>query len=122
MKPAFAFGHGLSYGTFEYDKVSVTGRTISFTVKRSSGVGCDTPQLYISYPTAKTDSKVPSKVLRYFQKTCEASTDIKYELSDADVSNWHPESKAWKVTTGTFTVSVGASSQDIRQTATVEVS
>merc|ERR1719454_1308711 len=52
-KPAFPFGHGLTYGKFSYSNLNVQGRRISFSVKRESGNGCDTPQVYFSYPTAE---------------------------------------------------------------------
>jgi beta-glucosidase len=120
VKPAFAFGHGLTYGSFSYSDLTMQGRKLSFTVKRT-GSGCDTPQVYIAYPTADTDPKVPKKVLRYFQKTCEAETVIEYELTDADVSNWDVTSKQWKVTTGTYKLLVGSSSQDISLTGTFSV-
>ena len=103
VKPAFAFGHGLTYGGLTYGGLAISGRTISFSV---SGTGCDTPQLYISYPTAATDPAVPAKVMRYFKKICvadaAATTPVSYTLTDRDVSNWNVDSKKWAVTTGKY--------------------
>eukprot|EP00039_Didymoeca_costata_P023113 m.6009 g.6009 ORF g.6009 m.6009 type:complete len:673 (+) comp3461_c0_seq1:13-2031(+) len=121
ITPAFPFGHGLTYGEFTYSGMMVSGRTISFTVERTSGTGCDTPQVYISYPTADSDPKVPAKVLRYFKKTCESKTDISYTLTDMDVSNWNVDKKAYTVTSGTYQVHVGASSKDIRLSGSLKV-
>jgi beta-glucosidase len=128
VKPAFAFGHGLTYtfgaGPHKYSELKIEGRTISFVV---AGAGCDTPQVYIGYPAAATDPKVPTKVLRGFQKTCSSSTTvstattISHTLSDQDVSNWDAAKKAYTVTRGEFTVYVGASSQDIRLTGTIAI-
>jgi len=59
VAPAFAFGHGLTYGgQFEYSDLVVADRTITFTVKRDSATlsGCDTPQIYFSFPSAEKDS------------------------------------------------------------------
>ena len=111
-------GHGLTYGGFKYSGLKVSGRTISFTVK---GTGCDTPQVCLSYPSAKTDPEVPAKVLRFFQKTCEAEATLSYTVSDQDVSNWDVDAKKWAVTKGTYAVAVGSSSQDIRLTASLVV-
>lgn len=119
VAPAFPFGHGLTYGGgYKYSGLAISGRTISFTV---AGSGCDTPQVYIGYPGAKTDATVPVKVLRSFQKTCEPTTSVSYTLTDRDVSNWDVEKKAYVVTRGTYTVYVGASSQDIRLNGTLVV-
>ena len=54
----------------------------------TAGAGCDTPQLYLSYPGAHTDPAAPAKVLRYFQKTCAARTAVAYTLTDRDLSSW----------------------------------
>jgi len=118
VKPAFPFGHGLTYGAFTFGPVQVTGRVVTFTVARRQGTGCETPQVYLSYPGAETDPKAPSKVLRHFVKTCKPSTTVQYTVRDADISNWDVEAQAWKLTPGRYSIHVGASSQDIRQTTT----
>ena len=112
-------GHGLTYGGgYTYSALKTDGRTISFVV---TGTGCDTPQVYIGYPAAATDPKVPSKVLRGFQKTCAGTATISHTLSDKDVSNWNEDAKAYTVTRGEYTVYVGSSSQDIRLTGTITI-
>lgn len=122
VKPAFPFGHGLTYGAMTLSNLQVIGRTVSFSVQ---GTGCDTPQVYISYPTAMTDAAVPVKVMRYFKKVCasttEASTTVSYTFTDQDVSNWDLTNKKWVVTTGKYGVSVGTSSQDITLTGSFTV-
>ena len=95
----------------------MAGRAISFTVARAKGSAansCDTPQVYFSYPAAATDPRVPAKVLRHFEKVCGDSQVVTYTFSDRDVSNWSVAAQEWAVTSGTFGVSVGSSSQDIR--------
>eukprot|EP00051_Salpingoeca_urceolata_P005714 m.76313 g.76313 ORF g.76313 m.76313 type:complete len:680 (+) comp14507_c2_seq1:2997-5036(+) len=114
VAPAFAFGHGLTYGAFEYSALSVSGRTISWTIKRTAGTaGCDTPQLYLGYPSAASNPSVPVKVLRYFKKVCAPTATLSYSVVDADVSNWDVNTKQWVLTKGTYTVYVGTSSQSI---------
>jgi beta-glucosidase len=105
VSPPFPFGHGLTYGGYKYSDLKVEGRTISFNV---AGKGCDTPQVYISYPEAT--SATPAKVLRYFQKTCE-STSISYTLTDRDISTWDVNKKQWVVVKGTFGLIVAPASQ-----------
>ena len=88
---------------------------------RDSGAGCDTPQVYFSFPNSKSISKVPNKVLRYFEKICVDQKMVTFEFSDMDVSNWDLVTKQWKVTQGAYGVFVGASSQDIRLTNSFNV-
>merc|ERR1711957_597165 len=107
VAPAFPFGFGLTYGSFQYSELNVVGRTISFAV---AGKGCDTPQVYISYPGAESNPSVPNKVLRYFQKTCE-NTSMSFTLTDRDVSTWDVNKKSWLVVKGTFGLLVASASQ-----------
>ena len=80
-------------------------------VARTSGAGCDTPQLYVSYPGAAADPAKPSKVLRYFEKTCEATTAVSYTLTDRDLSSWSVDRKEWVLERGTFGITVAPASQ-----------
>lgn len=75
----------------------------------------------MGYPGAGNNPKIPAKVLRSFSKACSATTTVTYTVTDRDVSNWDVNSKTWKVTSGKYVVSVGASSQDIRLTGSLTV-
>jgi beta-glucosidase len=68
VTPAFAFGHGLSYTTFEYSGLSfdVPTLTATFTIKNTgSAYGAEVAQLYLAFPAAAGE---PPKVLRGFRK------------------------------------------------------
>ena len=119
--PAFAFGHGLTYGSFAYSALSIAGRTVTFTVARTAGAGCDTPQLYLGAPGAAADPALPLKVLKHFQKVCAATQSVSFEIADSDVSVWNVAAGAWQVVPGAYAVSVGASSADVRLTGTLNV-
>ena len=130
IKPAFEFGFGLSYGSYEYSNLQIQGRKISFKVslmeqsrKDSSIVPCDTPQIYFGFPDAKSKYDVPNKILRYFKKVCsdDGEVTIEYEFNDNDVSNWNVQKQEWEVTSGSYTVYVGRSSKDIQLTGEVIV-
>jgi beta-glucosidase len=128
--PAFEFGFGLSYGSCDYSNLQIHGRKISFSIvcdknemkNNAAAIACDTPQIYFGYPNAKLNSKIPMKVLRYFEKVCNKETAvIEYEFSDMDVSNWGVDTKEWKVTSGKYDVYVGRSSKDILLTGVFKV-
>ena len=119
--PAFPFGHGLSYGTFTYSGLVVAQRNVTFTVTRATGSGCDTPQLYLSAPTASSDPAVPVKVLKHFLKVCDAVTTVQFTVTDMDVSSWDIASSKWQLVPGVWGISVGSSSADIRLQATITI-
>ena len=122
--PAFPFGHGLTFGSFTYSDLAVAGRVVSFNVARSAGSAanaCDTPQLYLGSPGAASDPALPLKVLRHFQKVCDASAAVSFTISDPDVSVWDVAASAWSVVPGVYSISVGASSADIRLTGSITV-
>lgn len=123
VAPAFPFGHGLTYGAFSYSGLAVAGRAVSFNVTRTSGATgcCDTPQLYLGFPGASSNPAEPVKVLRAFQKTCDAQQAIVFQVSDADVSRWNATAAQWAVVHGVYSVFVGSSSADIRLTGQMTV-
>ena len=48
VKPLYAFGHGLSYTTFAYSDLSVSGRDVTFTVTNTGNViGTEIAQVYL---------------------------------------------------------------------------
>jgi beta-glucosidase len=67
VTPAFAFGHGLSYTTFDFGIVNATDpQHIKLSVKNNGTCdGKEVVQLYISFPNG-TDE--PPKILKGFEK------------------------------------------------------
>jgi len=120
--PRFAFGHGLSYTTFAYSALTISGRTITATITNSGQVaGAEVPQLYIGFPTASGE---PPLQLRNFSKVSLAAgarTNVSWNLEDRDLSIWDATTHKWVLQRGTFNVYVGASSQDIRLKDTMTV-
>jgi len=113
--PAFPFGHGLSYTTFEYSNLQIKGLTISGSVQNTGKVaGAEVVQLYIGYPESANE---PPKVLRGFKKLRlqpGVSGVFSFTLTEHDLSIWDITTVDWTVIHGTFSVYVGSSSRDIR--------
>ena len=116
LTPLFAFGHGLSYSSFVYSNLRITGMTVQVDVRNAgTRAGDEVVQLYISDPVASVDRRV--KDLRGFQRVniaAGATTTVTFTLTDMDLSYWNDNTQSWYAEPGTFNVLVGSSSRDIR--------
>ncbi|KAI9362167.1 glycoside hydrolase superfamily [Pilaira anomala] len=138
IEPLFPFGHGLSYTKFDYSKLKVKAKAsyekkdkndktkvlkdatvkVTVTVSNTGAVdGAEIVQLYLSHPESAGS---PLKQLRGFEKVFVKKgkkENVDIELSKTELSIWDVEKKAWVIPTGKFTVHIGASSRDIRQSS-----
>ena len=116
LTPLFAFGHGLSYTSFAYSNLRITGMTVQVDVKNTgTRAGDEVVQLYISDPVASVDRRV--KDLRGFQRVniaAGATATVTFTLTDQDLAYWRDSTNSWYVEPGVFNVLIGASSRDIR--------
>ena len=121
---AFAFGHGLSYTSFEYGKAVASAKKmtaddqleISVKVKNTGAVaGKEVVQLYIG--DDKSSVVRPLKELKHFQKIAlnpgEEQT-VTFIVSADDLKYYDEASKDWKAEAGKFKAYIGSSSADIR--------
>lgn len=124
LKPLFPFGHGLSYTTFEYGKVTADKTTItandqiSFTVKvKNTGkrAGSETVQLYIS--DLKSSLPRPLKELKGFEKVQlqpgEEKT-VTITIDKTALSFFDDGKHEWVAEPGAFEALIGASAADIK--------
>ena len=129
IKPLFAFGHGLSYSTFEYGNLHISSKQFSkndkvevtFTVKNTSKVdGSEITQLYIQ--DVKISHPRPVKELKGFKKVFLKAGEeekIKIILQIEDFSYWNPDLKRWYAEPGEFNILVGSASDNILLKQTV---
>jgi beta-glucosidase len=128
VKPAYPFGFGLSYTAFRYSGIKLAGSEsgskfdVSLTVTNAGKVpGREVVQLYLSAP-GKALPK-PAIELKGFAKTKllkpGESEAVSFTLTPRDFTSFDEASMSWVAEAGTYTVKVGASSEDIRQTATI---
>jgi beta-glucosidase len=129
----YAFGHGLSYTTFAYADlvVDVTGshadgdlrvRVTCSVTNTGSRRGVEVAQLYVGDVAASVAR--PVRELRGFVRLDLApgeSGSASYDLDARDLSFWSTAVRDWVLEAGDFEIAVGASSRDLRLTATVHV-
>lgn len=116
----FPFGYGLSYTSFAYSNLTVEDRTVQVTVTNTGDrAGAEVVQLYIAPP--QTGLYRPLRELKGFARVELApgeSRTVTFTLDDRSFAVW---ADGWKIPAGTYTVQVGASSEDIRLSAELPV-
>jgi len=128
VKPLFPFGFGLSYTTFSFSNLKVTGdgatATVSFDVTNTGQrAGAEVAQVYVSDGHAKVAR--PAKELKGFEKVTLAAGETKrvsVPLTARSFAYWDVDAKSWKIAPGKFTILVGDSSASANLKGDVEVS
>ncbi|KAG9223004.1 hypothetical protein CCMSSC00406_0000307 [Pleurotus cornucopiae] len=143
IAPRFEFGFGLSYTTFSYASLSISGSigtgtaptgpgssldpwlhekviTVTFSLTNSGSVaGHEIPQLYITLPASAQSAPLSLKGFDSIFLAPNQSKTVTIQLSRFDLSIWNVAAQRWQIPSGSIGVSVGASSRDIRLTGTI---
>ncbi|HEY1160766.1 MAG TPA: glycoside hydrolase family 3 C-terminal domain-containing protein [Terracidiphilus sp.] len=124
IDPLFAFGHGLSYTTFAYsglkvEKASDGGLDVKVHIKNSGSVASDeVPQVYLGAPgEIPAGVQFPVRALVAFDRIHLAAGEAKtvaLHVEPRQLQYWSTKDGKWVTATGKRTVSVGASSRDLR--------
>jgi beta-glucosidase len=125
------FGHGLSYTNFEYSELTISKTTakenetvtVSFKLKNTGSAASDeVPQLYVT--VSGSVFRRPLKTLKGFTRLFLAPGDektVSFNLPVKELAVWDSFRNRFFVETGFCTVSIGASSADIRLSGGFEV-
>jgi beta-glucosidase len=122
--PLFAFGHGLSYTSFAYAKLNVRkatdgGLTVSLRIKNvGNSAGDEVPQVYLGSPAqSPAGVQFPVRSLVAFDRVRLSAGEAKTVVLHVPLRQlqyWSAASGGWVTAVGKRTVSVGASSRDLR--------
>jgi beta-glucosidase len=125
QKPLFAFGHGLSYTTFEHGDLSVTGGdTISatFTVKNTGDrAGAAVPQLYLAEAAGDKrlgligTSEQRRRLLGFERVELQPgeSRQVSITADPRLLARFDGGAGQWRIAEGTYEVALGKSAEDL---------
>ncbi len=127
-KPLYPFGHGLSYTTFQYQDLQLSGTTIgpgekitvSFSVKNTGNrEGDEVVQLYVHAVSEADVRPMPIKQLVNFERVHlrpGESKVLKFELpySERALHYWDESDYLFVAVKGVVELMAGSSSEDIR--------
>ncbi|MFE2958391.1 beta-glucosidase family protein [Nocardia tengchongensis] len=119
VAPAYPFGHGLGYTTWELDGLTVSGRTATVTVRNTGArAGRQVVQAYLSRPDSAVDR--PVRWLAGFavvEAGAGESVTATVELPKRSFEHWTEQ--GWVVEPGAFTLHVGTSVTALPLTAEI---
>ena len=132
VDPLFPFGYGLSYTTFQFEDLEVTGGQstdgtktpvqVSFTVSNTgSRAGAEVAQVYVG--TLPTEIETPPRQLAGFEKVelaPGASQRVSMEIDPRSLSYFSDTEVEWVTPPGSVEIYVGSSSRNIKLTGTAE--
>ena len=126
-KPLYAFGYGLSYTTFAYSNLTVkqeNGEVIATVNVQNTGAldGDEVVQLYMSL-TGSLRVR-PIHALKAFKRVhiqAGETVTVTLHFKIDDLAVWCNGRKIYTVESGVYKMEVGAASDDIRLTASVEI-
>jgi len=120
VKPQFAFGHGLSYTTFQYSNLTVTthGQTavVSLAITNTGHrAGAEVVQVYVKQNHCTL--RRPEKELKGFEKVFlqpGETRNVTLTLQKDAFQYYNDLRHAWTLDPGAFTILCGSASDDIR--------
>ena len=119
----FPFGFGLSYTTFAYSDIEADDQKVTFTLTNTGDRdGAEVAELYVHAvnPTVYRPNKELKGFKKVFLKAGE-SKKVTIELDDKAFRYWNSKTNRFEIDGGAYDLLVGASVEDIKLKATVNV-
>ena len=125
LQPLFPFGHGLSYTSFDYGAVSAApspggGLRVQFTLRNTGNrEGRAVGQVYASSPTGGWEA--PRRLVGFAKVDLApgAAQTVSVDVDPRLLATFDEAAHAWRIAPGTYTLTLGASSRDLRSNTTV---
>jgi beta-glucosidase len=123
VEPLFAFGHGLSYTSFDYSDLKVEraadgGLDVHVAIRNTGAMDADeVPQVYLSAPAVSPAGvQFPVRALAGFERAtipAGVAKRVTIHVVPRQLQYWSTKDGKW-MTAGARVLSVGASSRDLR--------
>lgn len=125
---SFPFGHGLSYTEFSYSALEVEPRDGGLRVRldvENTGArdGREVVQVYTGLPGSSVPRAIRAlTAFTVVEIPAGEAVSVVLDIPRDDLAYFHPQSGAWSVEGGDYSIEVGASSRDLRVATSATVS
>jgi len=124
LKPMFAFGYGLSYTSFTYSDLKVSGGktiTASFTVKNTGKIaGADVPQLYLTHAAGENTLRLLG--FERIELEPGESRQITLIIELRLLANFDWQKQKWRINAGSYQLALGKSADDFQLRSSAKLS
>jgi hypothetical protein len=113
LVPAYPFGFGLSYTTFELSHLRLRRHTVSVTVRNTGKrIGYAVPEVYLGLPATAAVPEPPEQLAGFGKISLAPSRSrtVKIAIPQRSLEYWNTGAQSWSTLPGCVKVMVGTSS------------
>ena len=126
IEPAFPFGHGLGYASFEFADLRTEATEarigVTFSVRNiGSRRGKAVPQLYVTFPPEAGEPPAQLKAFQVVRLDPGEVSEVGMEIPVDDLAIYFDDSRSRGVQAGTYKIQLGVSSTDLRLKAALQI-